>query len=185
MLYIHAVYNIETVSKNTRLLENNIYINFIRWSNLWNLELWFITHTHTHTHTHIYIYIYIYIYSVMVSKLDLQTYTSEFESHWVPHSYGFVPHLSKKLCKLPYIYIYIYITTHTHTYIYIYLYLYIYIQHSWKKSRIRQLHLCIVVWSLPPKSVLDMAQTIWWWGSTLAFWGMLSNHSFSLLPGLL
>ena len=39
--------------------------------------------------------------SVMVSKLDLQTYTSEFESHWVPHSYGFVPHLSKKLSKLP------------------------------------------------------------------------------------
>ena len=31
--------------------------------------------------------------SVMVSKLDLQTYTSEFDSHWVPHSYG--------LSKLP------------------------------------------------------------------------------------
>ena len=39
--------------------------------------------------------------SVTVSKLDLQTYTSEFESHWVPHSYGLVPHLSKKLSKLP------------------------------------------------------------------------------------
>ena len=39
--------------------------------------------------------------SVMVSKLDLKTYTSEFESHWVPHSYGLVPHLSKKLSKLP------------------------------------------------------------------------------------
>ena len=38
--------------------------------------------------------------SVIVSKLDLQTYTSEFESHWVPHSYGLVPHLSKKLSKL-------------------------------------------------------------------------------------
>ena len=37
---------------------------------------------------------------VMVSKLDLQTYTNEFESHWVPHSYGFVPHLSKMLSKL-------------------------------------------------------------------------------------
>ena len=36
----------------------------------------------------------------MVSKLDWQTYTSEFESHWVPHSYGLVPHLSKKLSKL-------------------------------------------------------------------------------------
>ena len=37
---------------------------------------------------------------VMVSKLDLQNYTSEFESQWVPHSYGPVPHLSKKLSKL-------------------------------------------------------------------------------------
>ena len=36
----------------------------------------------------------------MVSKLDLQTYMSEFESHWLSHSYGLVPHLSKKLCKL-------------------------------------------------------------------------------------
>ena len=34
--------------------------------------------------------------SVIVSKLDLQTYTSEFESHCVPHSYGLVPYLSKK-----------------------------------------------------------------------------------------
>ena len=32
-------------------------------------------------------------------------YTSEFESHWVPHSYGFVPHLSKKLSKLPHPYV--------------------------------------------------------------------------------
>ena len=38
---------------------------------------------------------------VMVSKLALQTYTSEFESHWVPLSYGLVPHLSKKLSKFP------------------------------------------------------------------------------------
>ena len=37
---------------------------------------------------------------VMVSKLDKQTYTSEFESHWVPLSYGLVPHLSKKLNKI-------------------------------------------------------------------------------------
>ena len=37
---------------------------------------------------------------VMVSKLDWQGYTSEFKSHWVPHSYGHVPHLSKKLCRL-------------------------------------------------------------------------------------
>ena len=27
--------------------------------------------------------------------------TSEFESHWVPLSYGLVPHLSKKLSKFP------------------------------------------------------------------------------------
>ena len=37
---------------------------------------------------------------VMVGKLDYQTYTSEFESYWVPHSYVPVQHLSKKLCKL-------------------------------------------------------------------------------------
>ena len=37
----------------------------------------------------------------MHSKLDEQTYTSEFESHWVPLSYGLVPHLSQKLSKLP------------------------------------------------------------------------------------
>ena len=30
-------------------------------------------------------------------------YTSEFESYWVPHSYGHVLHLSKKLCKLLYL----------------------------------------------------------------------------------
>ena len=37
---------------------------------------------------------------VMVSKLDLQTYTSEFESHWVPHSFGLVLNRSKDLRKL-------------------------------------------------------------------------------------
>ena len=36
----------------------------------------------------------------MVSKLDWQTSKSEFESHWVPHSYGLVQHLSKTLSKL-------------------------------------------------------------------------------------
>ncbi len=35
-----------------------------------------------------------------MSKLDWQTYKSVFESHWEPHSYGLVPHLSKKLSKL-------------------------------------------------------------------------------------
>ena len=37
---------------------------------------------------------------IMVSKLEYQTFTSEFEFHWVSHSYNFVPHLNKKLCKL-------------------------------------------------------------------------------------
>ena len=41
---------------------------------------------------------------VMVSKLDLQTYTSEFKFHWVPLSYGLVPHRSKMLSKLPHAY---------------------------------------------------------------------------------
>ena len=35
------------------------------------------------------------------SNQERSTYTSEFESHWVPLSYGLVPHLSKKLSKLP------------------------------------------------------------------------------------
>ena len=37
---------------------------------------------------------------VMVHKLYKQTYTSEFESHWEPLSYGFVTNPSKKLSKL-------------------------------------------------------------------------------------
>ena len=37
---------------------------------------------------------------VTVSKLDYQTYTSEFVSQWVPHSFGLVPHRSKELRKL-------------------------------------------------------------------------------------
>ena len=36
----------------------------------------------------------------MISKLDYQTLTSEFESHWEPHSFDPVPHRSKELCKL-------------------------------------------------------------------------------------
>ncbi len=36
---------------------------------------------------------------VMVSKLDSQTYSSVFKSHWVPLSCGFVLHLSKKFNK--------------------------------------------------------------------------------------
>ena len=37
---------------------------------------------------------------VMINKLDNQNFTSEFESHWLPHSFGFVLHLSKKFGKL-------------------------------------------------------------------------------------
>ena len=33
-------------------------------------------------------------------KLDSQTFISEFESQWVPHPCGVVPHLSKILSKL-------------------------------------------------------------------------------------
>ena len=40
---------------------------------------------------------------VIVSKIDDQTYTTEFEFHWVLHSYGLVLHLSKKQSKLLYI----------------------------------------------------------------------------------
>ena len=33
-------------------------------------------------------------------KLDSQIFTGEIKSHYVPHSYGLVPYLSKKLSKL-------------------------------------------------------------------------------------
>ena len=33
---------------------------------------------------------------VMVRNLDLQTFVNEFESHCVPHSYGYVLHLRKR-----------------------------------------------------------------------------------------
>ena len=32
---------------------------------------------------------------VMVSKLDYQTFMSEYKSHWVLHSYDLLPHVSK------------------------------------------------------------------------------------------
>ena len=38
--------------------------------------------------------------SVLVYKLVLRTFTSEFESQWVSHSLDLVPPLSKKLSKL-------------------------------------------------------------------------------------
>ena len=36
----------------------------------------------------------------MLSKLDMQIFMSEFKPHWVLHSYGIVPHLSKKQSEL-------------------------------------------------------------------------------------
>ena len=36
----------------------------------------------------------------MVSNLDYQTSTCEFDFHWFPHSYDLLPHLSKELSKL-------------------------------------------------------------------------------------
>ena len=36
----------------------------------------------------------------MITKVDYQTFTSEFDSHWVAHSYGIVPHPSKQLSEL-------------------------------------------------------------------------------------
>ena len=36
----------------------------------------------------------------MVSKLACQPFKTEFDSHWVPHLYGLVLRLSKKLYKL-------------------------------------------------------------------------------------
>ena len=39
----------------------------------------------------------------MVSKLELQTYMSEFESYWVLHSYGLVPYLKKSLVNYHYL----------------------------------------------------------------------------------
>ena len=41
----------------------------------------------------------------MVAILIKQTFTSEFDSSWVPHSYGLVPHLRKKLSELLHLHI--------------------------------------------------------------------------------
>ena len=41
--------------------------------------------------------------SGMVSKLDEQNCKNEFVSHWVPHSFGLVPRLSKTFSKLLYL----------------------------------------------------------------------------------
>ena len=35
------------------------------------------------------------LHGVIVSKLDYHTIFSEFDSHWVPHTFGFVLQLSK------------------------------------------------------------------------------------------
>ena len=36
-----------------------------------------------------------------IAKLDLQTFTSEFMSHWVPHSYGLVPQKAQQITTKP------------------------------------------------------------------------------------
>ena len=56
---------------------------------LWKWILGSVSHFDTHTHGNLL---------RMVSKLDKQIFTNEFESHLVPHS--LVPHLRKKLSKL-------------------------------------------------------------------------------------
>ena len=42
---------------------------------------------------------------VMVCQIVLQTSQSEFEFHWMPYSFGLVPHLNKELRKLVQIYL--------------------------------------------------------------------------------
>ena len=37
---------------------------------------------------------------VIVSKLDQQTIVSVFDSHWVTHNYGLVPHLSSAITTI-------------------------------------------------------------------------------------
>ena len=63
-----------------------------------------------------YIHVYTCSYKgtsdcVMVSKLDMQIFTSEFESHWVPHSLGLAPHLGQKPSKLR--------DTHSYTHVFV------------------------------------------------------------------
>ena len=91
------------------------------------------TYIHIFALAHIYAYVYIclsaylfvfvhicamFIYvrmgtsgGVTISKLDWQAYTSDFESHWAPHSFGLVPHRSKELCKLLYMCVCTYVCT--------------------------------------------------------------------------
>ena len=57
-------------------------------------------------------YINIYIWGtsngVLISTLDYQPFTSEFEYHWVSHSYGLLSHLCKKLTKFLHKYLHIF-----------------------------------------------------------------------------
>ena len=43
------------------------------------------------------------IYEIQEIRKELCVYTYILYKHWVPLSYGLVPHLSKKLSKFPYI----------------------------------------------------------------------------------
>ena len=58
----------------------------------------------------------------MVSKVDEQTFSNEFESHWVPYSYG-VLHPSK--ISVNYYYVYEFVLVYALIYIYIYVHKYI------------------------------------------------------------
>ena len=51
----------------------------------------------------------------MVIRLGVQTFSSEFESHWVLYSFGLVPHPNKKLSKLLQIHTYTHSGMHTYT----------------------------------------------------------------------
>ena len=46
--------------------------------------------------TFYYVHFFGSFVGVMINELDLQTYAGEFESYWVPLSYGFVSNLSKR-----------------------------------------------------------------------------------------
>ena len=88
---------------------------FLFWSSSLNKErnitnksvvsIWFIHFSiyvyHSVRFTRIYDFsILIYQWAPQVYKLDEQTFSSEFESHWVPHSYDLWPRRSRTLSKL-------------------------------------------------------------------------------------
>ena len=99
---------------------------------------------------------------VMVSNLDLQIYTSEFESHWVPLSYGLVPHLSKKLSKLP-----------LHTY---------QIYMIWFGSVFYHINHCKLFKDI--SSLYKCIKYIWFWFSLVWFYGLSTIFGYSISNSL-